>query len=391
MIATPQSKKRRKLLFFSPYYYPYISGLTTYPKLLFADLSREYDITILTFRHDTNLSEVEYVDGCKVVRMPYMFKVSKGFISLQSLIYFLRGVSSADIILTNLPNVEGVFLALLARILHKSLVCLFHCEVLLGSRLFDRVIAQIIRFATYCQLLISDTQIGYTQDYVSSILPTYLLRHLRFRFIVPPIPYFKPDVLAKSKYLSEKSQSVWIGFAGRVSREKGLDILIDACAHVQNKFKKQVVLVMAGPYGSAVAGEKDYYDLVQRHIVKTGINVKFLGSLEKNSLASFYESIDVLVLPSTNKTEAFGMVQVEAMMHGIPVLASDMPGVRVPIQMTHMGILIDPGDVEDLATKLLKILANEHEYTDTKKVEFTRHQFGVGQAVTLWHNLLKSL
>lgn len=59
--------------------------------------------------------------------------------------------------------------------------------------------------------------------------------------------------------------------------------------------------------------------------------------------------------------------------------------------MTQMGILIEPGNVEDLTKKLLEILANAHEYTDTKKVEFARHQFGVSQSVKLWHSLLESI
>ena len=54
-------------------------------------------------------------------------------------------------------------------------------------------------------------------------------------------------------------------------------------------------------------------------------------------MGSFYTCIDVLVVPSINSTEAFGLVQVEAMMMGVPVVASDLPGVRVPVQKQGWG------------------------------------------------------
>jgi glycosyltransferase involved in cell wall biosynthesis len=76
-------------------------------------------------------------------------------------------------------------------------------------------------------------------------------------------------------------------------------------------------------------------------------------------MATFYPNIDLLVLPSLNSTEAFGLVQIEAMMNGVPCVASDLPGVRQPIRNHEMGRIIPIGDSKALAAAILEILAEK--------------------------------
>ncbi|KKQ89541.1 MAG: Glycosyltransferase [Candidatus Shapirobacteria bacterium GW2011_GWE1_38_92] len=66
----------------------------------------------------------------------------------------------------------------------------------------------------------------------------------------------------------------------------------------------------------------------------------------------FYNSIDVLVLPSNNKLEAFGMVVAEAIKSGCRVVVSDMPGMRDLVIQSDAGYLFDPNNPFDLAEKL---------------------------------------
>jgi glycosyltransferase involved in cell wall biosynthesis len=79
-------------------------------------------------------------------------------------------------------------------------------------------------------------------------------------------------------------------------------------------------------------------------------------------MAAYYPNLDVLVVPSLNSTEAFGLVQVEAMLNGVPCIASDLPGVRRPVQMHNMGEVTPIGDASALAEALLKVLANHAKY-----------------------------
>jgi len=143
MNFTSLPKYKHRLLFFSPYFYPYISGITTYPKLLFSQLSSEYEVTVLTFKHDKSLPSIEIIDGVKVVRMQYLFRISKGFVSPQSLIYFLKEMYCANVLVVNLPNIEGTALVFLAKILRKPSLGFYHCQVALESTLFRRIISEI--------------------------------------------------------------------------------------------------------------------------------------------------------------------------------------------------------------------------------------------------------
>jgi len=79
-------------------------------------------------------------------------------------------------------------------------------------------------------------------------------------------------------------------------------------------------------------------------------------------MAAFYPNIDVVVLPSLNSTEAFGLVQIEAMLNGAPSIASNLPGVRQPVTIHEMGKVVEIGNSEDLARALVEVLSNKKQF-----------------------------
>jgi glycosyltransferase involved in cell wall biosynthesis len=89
-------------------------------------------------------------------------------------------------------------------------------------------------------------------------------------------------------------------------------------------------------------------------------------------MAAFYPNLDVLIVPSLNSTEAFGLVQIEAMMNGVPCVASDLPGVRQPVMNTGMGKIIPIGNSAALAEAILDILAQPDQYRNDP-IEVARH------------------
>jgi glycosyltransferase involved in cell wall biosynthesis len=89
--------------------------------------------------------------------------------------------------------------------------------------------------------------------------------------------------------------------------------------------------------------------------------LRFLGLVEdRQELADIYAASDVLALPSD--TECFGLAQVEAMLCGTPVVASDIPGGRIPVEVTGMGRLAQPGDPRDLAAAIAEVLSKGATY-----------------------------
>ena len=178
----------------------------------------------------------------------------------------------------------------------------------------------------------------------------------------------KPDKF----YLNQLKQtyrqnSPVIGFVGRISREKNLETLVNALFRLQKKYP-QLLFVCVGPFASQVAGEKAYYRKIQSLLEEFKINYAVLGILDQSQLTAFFRFINVLVLPSNNRTEAFGMVQMEAMLQGTPVVASLAPGIAEAINLTKMGELFVQNDSEKLAQQLSKVINNTKKYQAGTKI-----------------------
>jgi len=87
--------------------------------------------------------------------------------------------------------------------------------------------------------------------------------------------------------------------------------------------------------------------------------VNFAGRISDEELKNYYNNCDFLVLPSTDSGEAFGLVLVEAMSFAKPVIASNLPGVRTVCENNINGFLVEPGNIDDLADKMLKLIQHK--------------------------------
>ena len=334
-----------KILFSITYYSPYVSGLTIYVRRLAEELAkRGHMCTVLCMRHDKNLLGGEAINGVKVIRASPLLKISKGFVSIDWIIKSWQETRSADVVVVNLPQVQGWIPALMTK---KRLIAVYHCEIDYPNK----VIQKITELANEISLGVADKVITYTQDYAdhSRILKPYLNKTV---CIYPPVPVPKRVDLGIKKPKGE----VWIGVAARLAQEKGIEYLLEALPLL-----KRCKVVVAGPMEPV--GEEEYKNKIMKLVEKHKDRVMFLGTIDPDKMGGFYKLIDVLVLPSINSTEAFGMVQVEAMMSGVPVVATDLPGVRVPIQKMGMGIVVPPKDPLAIANAINTILQNNKKYT----------------------------
>lgn len=176
--------------------------------------------------------------------------------------------------------------------------------------------------------------------------------------IYPPITLnnFKQK---EYKYLQEKlnleENTYKIGFVGRIVEEKGLQYLINSIEYLDLELNDYKIIIV-GDYTKIAGGsiKKNLDKVVEQYPNK----VIFTGFLSDEELVEFYSMINVLVLPSVDPLEAFGMVQVEAMACGTPVIASDRPGVREAINKTGYGYLVKPKDAKDIAKQILICIDN---------------------------------
>jgi glycosyltransferase involved in cell wall biosynthesis len=155
--------------------------------------------------------------------------------------------------------------------------------------------------------------------------------------------------------------------ATRFAAEKGVEVLLDALPIVLERYPRAKVL-FAGQYQD-VMGEDAYFRRLYPDIqaYQSQGQWKFLGVLDPPQMAAFYPNLSVLLVPSLNSTETFGLVQIEAMMNGVPTVASDLPGVRQPAQMTGMGEVVPIGDAASLGAAMLSIFDHPERYRGNPK------------------------
>jgi glycosyltransferase involved in cell wall biosynthesis len=329
-----------------------------------AFVRRGHQVTVMTTQYDKSLPREEMLDGVRVLRIPVMLRISKGVIAPTFGLVATRLVANHDVVQLHLPQFDAPGVALRARLFGKPVILTYHCDLQMPPGSFNRLVNMIVNVQNNLAALWANHVITYTQDYAdhSSFLTRY---HSKLTPMLPPvvIPTAEPrDVEAfASMYAVNKRQPV-IGMVTRFAAEKGVEVLLEALPTVLEKYPNAQVL-FAGQYQN-VMGEQSYAERLMPLIRKyeEGGYWKFLGNLSQLQLAAFYPNLDVLVVPSLNSTEAFGLVQVEAMMNGVPCVASALPGVRRPVQMHGMGKVTAIGDPYKLAEALLEILAKKHEY-----------------------------
>jgi glycosyltransferase involved in cell wall biosynthesis len=210
----------------------------------------------------------------------------------------------------------------------------------------------------------TDKVITYTRDYADH--SPYTSRYLaKVGIIQPPVELPSTDQDSIDHFRTEHrltDRGPVIGLAARFAAEKGVEVLLDSIPAIIAKFPKAVIL-FAGQYKD-VLGEDSYanrlFPIIEKYIQEG--HWEWLGVLDQQKMAAFYKILDVLTVPSLNSTESFGLVQIEAMMNGVPVVASNLPGVRQPVLMTGMGEIAEIGDSKSLSECLIKVLSNRTNY-----------------------------
>ncbi|WKZ41309.1 MAG: glycosyltransferase family 4 protein [Anaerolineales bacterium] len=354
-----------KILTVLTYYRPHTSGLTIYAeRLARAFVNRGHQVTVMTTQYDPSLPREEIMDGVKVVRVPVAARVSKGVLAPTFGLVATKLVRGHDVVQLHLPQFDAPGVAFRARLFGKPAVLTYHCDVQLPRTFFNRIVNAVVDFQNNMAGRLANHIVTYTQDYADN--SPYLSRYAsKLTPILPPVelPEATPEaVSAFAETHLIKQRNPVIGMAARFASEKGVEVLLDALPVILKKYPKAQVL-FAGTYQN-VMGEQAYSDRLMPRIREYELrgHWKFLGNLDPVQMAAFYPNLDVITVPSLNSTEAFGLVQIEAMMNGVPSVPSALPGVRQPVKMHGMGVVSEIGDSESLAIAILEVLDNKKKY-----------------------------
>ncbi len=383
-----------KILTVLTYYRPHTSGLTIYAeRLARAFVKRGHQVTMMTTQYDPSLSREELMDDVKVIRVPVAARVSKGVLAPTFGLVATKLVWQHDVVQLHLPQFDAPGVALRARLFGKPAVLTYHCDLLLPPGVFNRFVNLVVKFQNNMAGLLANHIVTYTQDYAdhSSYLSRYASKLIP---ILPPVELPVPTPQAVSAFAEQnrtKERRPVIGMVTRFAAEKGVEILLEALPAILKKYPSAQVLY-AGQHQN-VMGEQAYFDRLspQIHEYENSGHWTFLGNLDPIQLVALYPNLDVLTVPSLNSTEAFGLVQIEAMMNGVPCVPSALPGVRRPVQMHGMGKVSQIGDSASLAESILGVLDDPQRFAYRGDIEAIKKSYDPDSIAQEYEKLFQRL
>ena len=178
-------------------------------------------------------------------------------------------------------------------------------------------------------------------------------------------PSLEEKLKERKKYSVEDSFNVL--FAGRIIPGKGVHLLVKAVGTLKNKYP-YIKLILIGP-----CLNKNYRTLLEQEGKNAGIDIRFIGSIEPSDMHRMYWLGDCFVLP-TQFHEAFGLVNIEAMASGLPVIASNRGGVP-EILHSESGILIEDYQNEEAFRQAIEqIIRFPSQRREMEKIGLDRAQ-----------------
>ena len=350
----------RRVDVFLQYYRPHVSGLTNAA----ADLAeyaarRDFDVHVHCVAQNGQAGQTQ-LNGVTVHAYRRSFALGRGVFSIALIRAVWKMRHRSGIAHAHMPYPESFLLAWILGA-NWQLLATYQCDAPrtggaanLIAWALDRSQTAFIRRAAFT--------VASSEDYArSSRLATAMER--AGGFAIPPPSVDRAGGHATFALPGKR----YLGFLGRPTSEKGIDMLMDALSFLPD----DVALLMAGP--TADLSEKATFD--QRtfaELTRAG-RIRSLGFLDERQIADFYASLSVFVLPSTNSFEAFGIVQVEAISAGTPVVASDLPGVRTIVESTGFGEIAAIGDPEDLAGRIMAALNPSYDADRARTVLETKY------------------
>ncbi len=163
-------------------------------------------------------------------------------------------------------------------------------------------------------------------------------------------PRIKPKELVQKYNLHNKKVLLFVGALDRAHYFKGVNYLIKAFQLISSNDAYRLIIVGGGNL-------KPTYESLA---VNFGLERKviFTDTVPDDVLPLYYNLADIFIFPSIDSSEAFGIVALEAMASGLPVIASDLPGVRSVVDREATGLLVKPKDVTYLAKQMHYLLEN---------------------------------
>ncbi|MDP3716179.1 MAG: glycosyltransferase family 4 protein [Acidobacteriota bacterium] len=388
---TRPASRRPSVLMVTGAYFPELSGGGLQCRTMIHALREWLDFSVLTTCTDAALPVDQAVEGTPVTRIHVdvsrpMTKVTAAWRTVK---FFLSRRATFDAVHLHGFSQKSVLVILLARLLGKKVIITIHTA---GTDEPEGV-RRLGRLAYWCYsqadrfLAISEAM---ARNYRAAGLPESRLRVVpngvdtdRFR----PAEAGERDGCCRELGLDPSFK--WVAFVGFFSRDKNPDLLFDAWLALPPAMREGTGLAFAG------ATESKYHEVdptlaqrIRTDASRLGLleRVRFLGELP--GVERLYRAADVLAMPSTR--EAFGMVLVEAMASGLPVVATHIPGVTDTIVEDGVtGLLVPARDCSALAVALARVLADRSwaSAVGTRARTSVAARYGLAPSAARWREI----
>jgi glycosyltransferase involved in cell wall biosynthesis/ubiquinone/menaquinone biosynthesis C-methylase UbiE len=375
-----------KILVTLTFYHPHWTGLTAYAKRMAEGLvARGHTVTVLTSQHSPDLPREETINGVRVVRLPPVARVSRGVIMPAFPATAARLIAEHDIVQVHTPMLEAALVTGLARLLGKPSLITHQGDLIMPAGLFNAFVQTSVVGAMTAGLHLATRVVVHNADYGRHSAFLAPVAH-KLEAIYPPAEMPEPQPAAVAAWRRELGLEgkKLVGFAGRFVEEKGFDFLLRAIPLVRERVP-EAHFVYAGE--TNVVYEpffERWRHLVERHRDE----ITSLGLIrDQQQLANFYAMCDLFVLPS--RSDCFPSVQIEALLSGTPLVTADIPGAREVVQVTGMGRLVAPRDVQALADGIVAVLRDPAPYQPAR--ERVRAVFDTQRSLDEYEALMESL
>ena len=342
----------KKFLSVCKRYSPEIGGIEIVAeKIAKIAIEEGYSSEIITFNND-NVMKEEIIENIKVSRLPTIFEKGSIRLSFKYKEMMKRKAKDTDLILFHFPCFQPE-IDFLFKDKYKKIkkICFYHGHVIgqgLLSVLYNKIITR--RFLDAMDIIIV------TSPNIKN--SSFLLRDYQEKIEVIPLFvnlkhfYYREDNKRKfllNKFKNKKEKIVM--YIGRLGRYKGLNYLVKSYKYLDKEIG--IVIIGEGPK------EKEIKKLVDD--LNLSKDILFLNHVPYSELPSYYSAADVFVLPS-DSGEAFGLVAIEAMACGIPVITTELgTGTSYHNIDGVTGRVIPPKNEEEIAKAIKEILFENPE------------------------------
>ena len=326
---------------------PSVGGVENYVYYLSKELVKLKQDVLVLCANEPKTKKEEIINGFKVKRLNYIGKIANTNITLKLPLEILK--EDFDIIHTHLPTPWSAdWSAIISKIKNKTLILTYHNDIVGNG--FANYIAKFYNVTMLKLLLSKANVIIITQPGYCGYSP-FLKRYKDKISVIPigvDIERFKPSK-------TEKGENVlfFLSILDKFHRYKGLNYLLKALTIVKEEIQ-DVKLIVGGD------GELSGYYKRLADSLGLKADVEFIGFVSTARIVDCYNNCNVFVLPSISaQQEGFGIVLLEAMACGKPVVATEIVGLAKEIKERNAGKIVMPKDVKELANAIIDILQDK--------------------------------